>query len=122
MQRTRLLCKLNSFTGSSVIFYQCFIESLLSFSFIRWFQRLTAKDRDRLNIIVKTCSKTDGVKQRAKFFLLLSDSLKKEQLFWPLLDVFSLLSPGRHYVLKLTELTKLLQQITHSGINYTVLN
>jgi hypothetical protein len=46
-QRMYLLRKLNSFSVSSVIlcrFYQSFIESLISFSFICWFRNLVFKD------------------------------------------------------------------------------
>ena len=66
-QRIHLLRKLNSFSVSPVIlcrFYQSFIESLLSFSFICWFHSLTVKDRNSLNSIVNICSKITGVKQK----------------------------------------------------------
>ena len=71
VHRINLLRKLNSLYVSPVIlshFYQSFIKSLLSFSFICWFHSLTVKDRNRKidfnNSIVKIFSKTTGVKQR----------------------------------------------------------
>ena len=66
-QRMHLLRKLNSFSVSSVIlcrFYQSFIESLISFSFICWFRNLSVHDRNSLTGIVNLCSKITGVKQR----------------------------------------------------------
>lgn len=45
-------------------FYQSFIESLLCFSFICWFNSLTVKNRNSLNRIVNTCSKIISVRQR----------------------------------------------------------
>ena len=64
-QKIHLLRKLNYFSVIPVIlcrFYQSFIESLLSFSFICWFHSLTVKHRNSLNSIVHICSKITGVK------------------------------------------------------------
>ena len=44
-------------------FYRCFLESVLSFSFICWFGNLSLKNKNILNKIVNVCSKTVGVKQ-----------------------------------------------------------
>lgn len=66
-QRIHLMRKLNSFNVSERIlsnFYCSFIESLLTFSFICWFNGLSIKDKNSLNSIVKVCSKIIGVKQR----------------------------------------------------------
>ncbi len=66
-QRIYLLRKLSSFHVRERIltnFYCSFIESLLTFSFICWFNSLSIKDKNRLHSIVKTCSKIIGVKQR----------------------------------------------------------
>ena len=55
------------FSVSSVIlsqFYQSFIESLLSFSFICWFISLSVHDKNSLSSIVNLCSKIIGEKQR----------------------------------------------------------
>ena len=63
-QRIRLLRKLNSFDISRSIlcaFYQTFIESILTFSFICWFGGLSVKDKKCLNDIIKVCSKITGV-------------------------------------------------------------
>lgn len=45
------------------LFYKSFIESLLTFSFICWFNALSVRDKNCLNGIVKVCSKIIGVKQ-----------------------------------------------------------
>jgi hypothetical protein len=66
-QRLYLLRKLNSFSVSSVIltrFYQSFIESLLTFSFVCWFNNLSVKDRNSLVSIVNISSKIIGERQR----------------------------------------------------------
>lgn len=63
-QRIHLLRKLNSFDVSRHIlrtFYQSFIESLLTFSFICWFGGLSVKDKKCLNDIIRVCSKITGV-------------------------------------------------------------
>ncbi len=63
-QRSHLLRKLNSFDISRNIlrtFYQTFIESLLTFSFICWFGGLSVKDKKCLNDIIRVCSKITGV-------------------------------------------------------------
>ena len=55
--------KLNSFGVCKTIlctFYQTFIESLLTFSFICWFNGLSVKDKKSLSNIVKVCSKITG--------------------------------------------------------------
>ncbi len=66
-QRIHLLRKLNSFNVCNKIlcmFYQTFIESILTFSFICWFGGLSVKDKNSLFSIVKVCSKIIGVQQR----------------------------------------------------------
>ena len=44
-------------------FYHCFVESVLTFSFICWFGNLSLKNKNILNKIVNVCSKTVGMKQ-----------------------------------------------------------
>ena len=63
-QRIYLLRKLNSFGVCRKIlctFYQSFIESLLTYSFICWFGGITVKDKKCLNDIVRVCCKITGV-------------------------------------------------------------
>ena len=65
-QKVYLLRKINSFNVSKTILctvYRSYIESLITFSFICWFNGLSVKDRNCLNNIVKICSKITGVKQ-----------------------------------------------------------
>ena len=66
-QRIHLMRRLNSFNVSERIlrnFYCSFIESLLTFSSVCWFNGLSIKDKNSLNSIVNVCSKIIGVKQR----------------------------------------------------------
>jgi hypothetical protein len=66
-QRLYLLRKLNSFSVSSVIltrFCQSFIESLLTFSFVCWFNNVSVKDRNSLVSFVNISSKIIGERQR----------------------------------------------------------
>ena len=66
-QRIHLLRMLNSFSVSPVIlcrFYQSFIESLLTYSFICWFNNLSLRDRNSLNSVVRICAKIIGPRQR----------------------------------------------------------
>ena len=44
-------------------FYRCFVQSVLTFSFICWFGSLSIKNKNVLNRIVNVCSKIVGVKQ-----------------------------------------------------------
>ncbi len=58
-QRIHLLRKLNSFNVCNTVlcvFHQSFIESLLTLSFICWYNGLSVKDRNSLNNTVKVCS------------------------------------------------------------------
>ena len=66
-QRIHLLRRLNSFNvrkETMCMFYQSFIESILTFSFICWFGGLSIKDKNCLYNIVKVCSKIIGIRQR----------------------------------------------------------
>ena len=104
-QRMYLLRKLSSFGVGSVIlsrFYQSFIESVLTFSFICWFRHLTIRDRNSLNNIVKVCSKITGMKQRDLGSFCDKQTVSKAAriLSIPehvLVREFSLLPSGRRY-------------------------
>lgn len=63
-QRIYWLRKLTSFNISEpmlCVSYRSFIESLLSFSFLCWFHRLSVKNKKSWNSIPKTCSRIIGV-------------------------------------------------------------
>ena len=65
-QRLYCLHRLRSFDVSRKtmqLFYNAFILSILSSSFLCWFGNLTVKNRAKLNSIVNKCSKIVGVKQ-----------------------------------------------------------
>ena len=66
-QRIPLPRQLNSFKVCNKIlcmFYQSFVESILTFSFICWFGGLAVRDKNSLCSIVKVCSKIIGIQQR----------------------------------------------------------
>ena len=46
-------------------FYKCFIESILTFSFICWFENLSLKSKNVLNRIVNVCGKVVGESQES---------------------------------------------------------
>ena len=65
-QRLYCLHRLRSFDVSRKtlqMFYNAFILSILSSSFLCWFSNLSVKNRTKLNSIVNKCSKIVGVKQ-----------------------------------------------------------
>jgi hypothetical protein len=80
-QQRVYLCESSTvFSVSPVIlcrFYQSFIESLLSFSFICWIRSLSVHDRNSLSSIVNVCSKIIGVKQRDLFSFCDQQTIRK---------------------------------------------
>ena len=67
-QRMHVLYTLRSLHVNSTIMercYQSFIQSVLAFSVICWFGSLKAKDRMRLNGIVRLCGKIVGTSQQS---------------------------------------------------------
>uniref|UniRef100_A0A1A8LS20 Reverse transcriptase domain-containing protein n=3 Tax=Nothobranchius TaxID=28779 RepID=A0A1A8LS20_9TELE len=104
-QRIYLLRKLNYFNVNKRIlcnFYSCFIESILTFSFVCWYKALSMKDKKKLQSIVKTCSKIIGAKQRDLQSLWEERVRKKAksilgQPLHALHSEFSLMPSGRRY-------------------------
>lgn len=104
-QRVYLLRKLNSFNVNKNIlnnFYCSFIESLFTFSFICWFKSLSLVDKNRLQKIVKICSKIIGIKLRDLSSLYEEQVLRKakcilSQPLHPLFPEFDLLPSGRRF-------------------------
>ncbi len=105
-QRIHLLRKLNSFSVSEGIlscFYHSFIESLLTFSFICWYNGLAVKERNSLNQIVKVCSKIIGVQLKDLGSLWKERVVQKargimDQPGHILSSDFSLMPSGRRYL------------------------
>ena len=67
-QRLFCLYRLRSFQVSRKtmqLFYNAFIESVLTSSFLCWFENLTVINRAKLNSIVNKCSKIVGAKQKS---------------------------------------------------------
>ncbi len=104
-QRIHLMRKLNSFNVSVRIlsnFYCSFIESLLTFSSVCWFNGLSINYKNSLNSIVKVCSKTIGVKQRDLCSLWENQVLKKAKCILSQPDhvlsgQFTVMPSGRRY-------------------------
>ena len=104
-QRIHLLRKINSFGVSRSILctvYLSYIESLLTFLFICWFNRLSMKDRNCLNNIVKVCSKIIGAQQSNLNSLWEKRVLQKAKNIINhnqiLSSEFTLLPSGRRYL------------------------
>lgn len=106
-QRMYFYRKLRSFNVDPTfmrMFYSCFIESVLTFSFIVWFGSLTLKNRNRLVGIVKMCSKIAGINLMDLSQLYKGRATKKAQSILadpshPLFSEFRLLPSGRRYIL-----------------------
>lgn len=65
-QRLFCLRKLSKFQVDStlmILFYRSFIESIITFSFVCWFQSLRVKERNLLNKVVSVSSKIIGLPQ-----------------------------------------------------------
>lgn len=106
-QHMHFLRKLRSFNVDTVfmeMFYSCFIESVLTFSFICWHGSLSIKQKNRMQGIVKVCSKIVGTLLNDLYDLYKVRSLKKARAILadhshPLWDEFMLLPSGRRYSL-----------------------
>ena len=104
-QRLYLLWKLRSFSIDNTIlslFYNSFIESVLTFSFICWFGNLSVHDRTSLNRIVNMCSKIIGITQKDLYSFWKQQVVRKASgiVIRPehvLTIEFSLLPSGRRY-------------------------
>jgi hypothetical protein len=123
-QRMYLLRKLNSFSVSSVIlcrFYQSFIESLISFSFICWFRNLSVHDRNSLTGIVNLCSKITGVKQRDLESFCDKQTIRKAASILGISDhvlacEFALLKSGKRYAMPICKTNRHLKSFIPSAI------
>jgi hypothetical protein len=123
-QRVYLLRKLNSFSVSPVIlcrFYQSFIESLLSFSFICWFHSLSVHDRNSLSSIVNVCSKIIGVKQRDLSSLCDQQTIRKVASILNISDhvlakEFVLMQSGKRYAMPICKSNRHLKSFVPSAI------
>ena len=106
-QRMYFLRKLRSFNVDTVfmkMFYSCFIESVLTFTFICWHGSLSIKEKNRMQGIVKVCSKSAGTPLDGVHDLHKARSLKKARAILadsshPLWGEFMLLPSGRRYSL-----------------------
>lgn len=106
-QRMYFYRKLQSFNVDSTfmkMFYSCFIESVLTFSFICWYGLLTIKNKSRLRGIVRVCSKIAGLNLNDLTELHILRTLGKARSLLsdqshPLAGQFVLLPSGRRYIL-----------------------
>ena len=66
--RVYCLQKLRSLNVNSTVlknFYRCFIESVLTFGFLCWFEGLSVKNKNVLNRVVNVCGKVVGESQES---------------------------------------------------------
>lgn len=85
-------------------FYSCFIESILTFSFICWYGSLSLRNKNRLQGIVRVCSKIAGISLNDLTALYQLRTLSKVRSILgdqshPLAGEFLLLPSGRRYIL-----------------------
>ena len=84
------------------MFYSCFIESVLTFSFVSWYGSTTLKNKKRLQQVVKVCSKIANITLNELNSLYKLRSLKKAKSILadpshPLTSEFVLLPSGRRF-------------------------
>jgi len=123
-QRMYLLRKLKSFDVNPVIlsrFYQSFIESILTFSFICWFQNLQIQDRNCLNSIVNISSKIIGIKQRDLNSFYQQQLIRKLESIvsiedHALINEFNLLKSGRRYRMPCCKTNRHLKSFVPSAV------
>ena len=104
-QRLFFLRKLNSFKVCNIlmtIFYQCFIESALTYCCVAWFGFLTLSNKNRLARLTKVASKVIGVQQAQLQDIYLKRIWTKAKLIidcpdHPLYKEFDLLPSGRRF-------------------------
>ena len=104
-QRMYFYRKLRSFNVDTTfmkMFYSCFIESVLTFSFICWFGSLTV-DRCRLSNIVRMCGRIAGVSLQELAVLYRARATRKAHTILsdpthPLASQYRLLPSGRRYM------------------------
>ena len=104
-QRMYFLRKLRNINMDSKfmeMFYSCFIESVLTFAFICWFGSINLKNRNRLQGIVRVCSKIVGAPLKDISLLYKTRALNKARLVLtdpshPLAPEFKLLPSRRRF-------------------------
>ena len=104
-QRLFFLRKLNSFKVCNILmtlFYQCFIESVLTYCCVAWFGFLTLSNKNRLARLTKVASKVIGVQQAQLQDIYLKRIWTKAKLIidcpdHPLYKEFDLLPSGRRF-------------------------
>ena len=84
------------------MFYSCFIESVLTFAFICWFESINLKNRNRLQGIVNVFSKIAGTPLTDISLLHKTKSLRKAKQILPdpslpLASEFKLLPSGHRF-------------------------
>ena len=101
-QRLYFLRKMNTFKVCKVLmslFYQCFIESALTYCMVAWFGCLALSSKNRLVNLVKVASKVIGVQQSQLQDIYSRRILSRAQQILnfpdhPLFDEFDLLPSG----------------------------
>ena len=103
------------------MFYSCFIESILTFSFIAWYGATTLKAKSRLQGVVKVCSKVSGCTLSCLSELFKIRVVKKARQVLaepdhPLGGQFVLLPSGRRYRLQRCRTNRLKNSFVPSAI------
>ena len=102
-------------------FYQSFIESLLSFSFICWFNSLSVHDKNSLSSIVNLCSKIIGEKQRDLASFCDQQTIRKAASILNISDhvlisEFVLLQSGKRYAMPVCKTNRHLKSFVPTAI------
>lgn len=105
--QSRIFClqKLRSLNVNTKVlqgFYRCFIEAILTFSFICWYGNLSVRSKNVLNRVVKVCSKIVGERQSSLNVLYEERAFRKAQVIVSdnshgLSQYYELLPSGRRY-------------------------
>ena len=109
IQRMYFLRKLRNINIDSKfmeMFYSCFIESVLTFAFICWFGSISLKNRNRLQGIVRVCSKIVGTPLTDITLLYKTRALNKVRLV--------LSDPSHPLVLRSSNFTNAQNQVLRS--------
>ena len=102
-------------------FYRSFIESILTFGFLCWFNGLSISNRNRLDRVVKVCSKVIGVQQKS-LTMLYNDRIEKkvnsivQDQSHILSQYFDLMPSGRRYRVPRSNTQRLRKTFVYKGI------
>lgn len=125
-QRLYFLRKLGGFNVDNSfmkMFYSCFIESVITFSFVCWYGSLNLKNRNRLRGIVKVCGKIVGASLNDLNNVYITRTLRKAELITmdlshPLQKAFKLLPSSRRYYVPLCRTNRFKNSFVPAAIGF----